>query len=573
MAGITGAHLNWTSVAGALARGQYRAVAQVRWRMLVNSLRSHRGQFELGARIFGLGWFLLIWLGASIGIGFLSWHSVTAQHFAVLGLLLWPLLVVWQMVPVMLATFQGGVDLSVLLRFPVSFGSFCLLYIFFGLFDLSSLMGCMALLAMWIGIVIAEPRLVVWVSIALAMFAAFNFFLTRMIFAWIERWLAQRRTREILGVVFLFFFLSLQLLNPAYRRHSGHVSSGTNAAMLTTWRRVEPMLRRLPPGLAAGSLREAGQGRDLGALVPLGGLALYVFGVGALLGIRLRAEYRGESLGEAPRADRGKAAKYVRPADGAVVGSGVELSRGTGRAGGGPVWAIVEKEFHYLARSGMMLYGLLAPVFLLLIIGRNMLGNHAATLQYALPIGVAYGFLPLTKTVCNSLGGEGEGIQFYFLSPTPLRTVMLAKNVMHLGLFAFELIVACSIVVFRFGVPGREIVAATLCWVLFAIPAQLAAGNLLSIIMAYKMTLTRISRQEGATGNGLVSLLIQLLILGVGAAIFVPLKALGHVGWAAPIFLALAVVAFWAWIVTLKNVDRMAEVRREELIATIAKRD
>jgi ABC-2 type transport system permease protein len=219
-----------------------------------------------------------------------------------------------------------------------------------------------------------------------------------------------------------------------------------------------------------------------------------------------------------------------------------------------------------------MLYGLLAPVFLLLIIGRSMLGSHAV-FQYALPIGVAYGFLPLTKQVCNSLGGEGEGIQLYFLSPTPIRTVMLGKNILHIGLFLLELILACSIVVFRFGVPGREIVLATFCWLLFAVPAQLAAGDLLSILMAYRMTLTRISRQEGATGNALLGLLIQVVLLGVGAVIFLSAKWVGHAGLAAPIFLVLGGVAFWAWMLMLRNVDRMAEERREELIATIAKRE
>ena len=60
-----------------------------------------------------------------------------------------------------------------------------------------------------------------WITSALSLFALFNFLLTRMIFAWIERWLAQRRTREILGIVILFVFLCFQFLNPALHSHSG----------------------------------------------------------------------------------------------------------------------------------------------------------------------------------------------------------------------------------------------------------------------------------------------------------------------------------------------------------------
>ena len=40
-------------------------------------------------------------------------------------------------------------------------------------------------------------------GLCLIAFAAFNILLVRAIFAWIDRWLAQRRTREILGAVFM----------------------------------------------------------------------------------------------------------------------------------------------------------------------------------------------------------------------------------------------------------------------------------------------------------------------------------------------------------------------------------
>ena len=35
-----------------------------------------------------------------------------------------------------------------------------------------------------------------------------------MVFAWVERWLAQRRTREIMGVLFFLSIISLQLVGP-----------------------------------------------------------------------------------------------------------------------------------------------------------------------------------------------------------------------------------------------------------------------------------------------------------------------------------------------------------------------
>ena len=271
--------------------------------------------------------------------------------------------------------------------------------------------------------------------------------------------------------------------------------------------------------------------------------------------MRLRAQYRGESLGEAPqRAAKAEAAG--RP--------GFDLS--------GPMGAVVEKELRYLARSGVMLYSLVAPLVMLFILGRGGNGTGPGFgARYALPIGIAYGFLGLTRLVYNSLGGEGAGIQLYFMSPTPMRTVMLAKNVVHLVLFAVELAIVCTIVVFRFGLPDAQMLAATGCWLLFALPVQLAAGNALSIMMGYRMTLTRMSREQGATGNGLLSLLIQLLVFAIGAGVYFALVHFGEAQLAAPVFLVLAVGGATAWVRGLKNADAMAARRREALIESLAR--
>ena len=292
------------------------------------------------------------------------------------------------------------------------------------------------------------------------LFAAFNVLLTRMVFAWLDRWLAQRKTREVLGMVFLFLILGAQALNPGLYAKHGHPSRQTLATMLHVAHVANRVQRVSPPGLAGLAIGEAERGPAALAAAALGGLALYALAAGSLLCVRLRAQYRGESLGEAPqRAAKAEAAG--RP--------GFDLS--------GPMGAVVEKELRYLARSGVMLYSLVAPLVMLFILGRS--GNGAGPgfgARYALPIGIAYGFLGLTRLVYNSLGGEGAGIQLYFMSPTPMRTVMLAKNVVHLVLFAVELAIVCTIVVFRFGLPDTPMLTATFCWLLFALPVQLAAG-------------------------------------------------------------------------------------------------
>ena len=44
--------------------------------------------------------------------------------------------------------------------------------------------------------------------------ALFNLLLNRVIFAWLSRWMAQRRTREILGALFILVMFSFQLIGP-----------------------------------------------------------------------------------------------------------------------------------------------------------------------------------------------------------------------------------------------------------------------------------------------------------------------------------------------------------------------
>ena len=538
----------------AAARQQYAAVAAMRWQMLRHSLGTRRGNFELGARIFTTAFFSLIALAAGIGLGFGAFAIATQHIWRLLAVLFWPVFLLWQLFPVMAASFQDHVDMSVFLRFPMSFGSYMLTTLVFGLLDTGSVMGAICLYGIWTGLVVAEPGAVVGITLAVLLFAAFNVLLTRMIFAWIDRWLAQRRTREILGVTFLFLLLAVQFLNPAMRHYEGHRPPVDRKTLLL----AERAQSFLPPGLAAEGIRYSLGGRGAQSLLPMGALVLYSACAGLLLGLRLRAEYRGEVLAEGgPQTAKAKG----------------KAARGGFRGMSGPMGAVIEKELRYLSRSGVMLYSLAAPLVMLMIFGGGRHGGPEISFagRFALPLGVAYSFLGLTRLIYNSLGGEGGGIQLYFTSPTPFRTVMLSKNLVQLALFGIELVMACVIVYFRFHMPEAQMVAATFCWLLFALPLQLAAGNILSVTMAYRMTLTRMSREEGAAGNGLISLGIQLVIVGVGAAVFLPLSSRGHADIAAGVFLVLAVASAAFWLRIFANLDRMAAARKENLIAALAR--
>ena len=567
-------------VLGSLARAQYAALARLRWRMFQNSLRSSKGALELGARavsyvIYGIGG-----LGIGAGAGAATYALASGNQWRFLPILFWVVAFLWQMIPIMLASFQEQFDLGILLRFPVRFGSYLLLYLVFGLVDISTILGGLCCLGIWVGMAFARPDLLLWTTLALAVFAAFNILLVRAIFAWIERWLAQRRTREILGAVFMVALLSMQLLNPALRqkRHSGRGDHQQDLQQMQEMKsRYGPWLHRakavqmwLPPGLAAESLQQAAKHQPAPGLGALGVLGLYGLLAGGVLAVRLKAEYRGENLGVAP--SRGNAAPGRSRA--AVGARDAAPAGGQMLGGSGPIAAIIEKDIRALMRTLPLLYAIGGPLVMVLVfasIFRRNGGMQGTGFPLALPVCMVYAQLGFTSVFYNSLGTEGAGIQVYFLSPTPFRTVMLAKNLLHAFLFGLVALVAVTMTLMRLGIPDMAVVAATVAWLLFSLPCNLTAGNLFSLKMPYRMNPGRITRQRGSQANALLSLLAQVCILAVGAAVFALGWFLDRMWLAAPVFLILAVGAVYVWRRVMDNVDAIAYERRDALIATLMK--
>jgi ABC-2 type transport system permease protein len=220
-----------------------------------------------------------------------------------------------------------------------------------------------------------------------------------------------------------------------------------------------------------------------------------------------------------------------------------------------------------------MLYNLAVPLVMVVIFGGTMRGGEFSGIRmmYALPMGMIWAFLGLTRLISNNLGAEGEGIQFFFLSPTPMRTVILAKNLLHVTILLIEAIVIAAIVFFRFGAPSLSIAAATVAWFLFAVPANLATGNLLSVRMPYRVNLARIRRESGAVGNSLLSMVTQFGIIVIGGITLGATAFIGHPWMATPLLLFLALISVLIYGRVMAGVDAMVQSRRESLLLEIAK--
>jgi ABC-2 type transport system permease protein len=542
-------------------RGQLAAIAELRWRMFVNSLRSTRGKMELASRIIVTLAFAFGGLGGAFGMGAAAFYFVSQGKPEFLALLLWPVLFFWQIFPVMATAFTNNPDSSDLLRFPLNYSSYFLIRLAYGVFDPATALGSLWLLAIALGIGFALPVLFPWAMLVLVVFALFNILFMQMVFAWIERWLAQRRTREILSVLFFVLLLSFQLIGPIMGR-TGRRSRPEVRHIIDL---LAPVQEVLPPGLAAGAIARAAHLQFLmsfGSLVLLSTLALCI---ALLLHLRLRRQYVGENLSESA------APVTIEKARGLRLGWNLPLFSQS-------VAAVLEKEFRYLSRSGPMLLTLVMPIFMLVIFRlgpmnptRQSGGFLARMPNMAFPAAAGYALLMLTNLVYNNFGGDAAGIQFFYASPVRFRHIVLAKNLAHAGILVFDIALSWLVVNYLYGRPMLDITIATLAGLLFAAPLNFTAGNLLSLYSPKKLDFSTFGRQRASQLTVLVSLGVQIVVAGIAVGTFVIARQRQNFWIAAVAFAALAVISFSIYGVVLRHLDRIALLRREALIAELCR--
>jgi ABC-2 type transport system permease protein len=543
-------------------RTQLAAIAELRWRMFVNGLRSKRGKMELASRIIVTAAFAFGGLGGFVLATIAAWYCVSQGKAEMLPLVLWPIFFFWEVFPVMATAFTNNPDSAELLRFPLNYSSFFLIRLAYGLCDPASALGCLALLGVLLGVTIAHPILFPWALLALGTFALFNLILMQTVFAWLERWLAQRRTREIMGVLFILVMLSFQLIGPMMQR----VEKKPRPEVRRAIQIITEVQAVLPPGLAADAIAQTSRSQFLIGFTSLLFLGALTAGVGSLLHIRLRAQFRGENLSEAA----------ARP----VVTQTQGLQVGWNLSGfSQPVAAVFEKEVRYLARSGPMLLTLIMPIFMLLVFrmggARSGLPHQpnmfARTPDLAFPGAAAYALLVLTNLVFNSFGGDGAGVQFFYASPTSFRQIMLGKNLLHLSILLANTTLAWIAVSSFYGTPHLAVTIATFAGLLFAAPLNFAAGDLLSIYSPKKRDFATFGRQNASQTTVLASLGVQAVIVGIGFAAFAIARMYENLWIAAALFLVLAAISIPVYIMVLRRIDGIAIQRRETLLAELCR--
>jgi ABC-2 type transport system permease protein len=541
----------WLSAA---TREQIRAMAVVRWQLFMNSLRSARGRLNLVSRTLGGLLVLGAGFGGAFALGGTAYGITQSNHLEWLAAPFWVVFLFWQLFPVMSTAFSQNLDMSALLRFPLSYPAYFLLRLVFGVLDIATALGVLWSLGLFAGISAANLRLFPWALLITIAFIAFNVLFARMVFAWIEHWLSRRRSKEVLGAIFLLMMIGFQIVGPVLGRYS----TKSTPQRLHILAKLAPLQRVLPPGLAESIVTEADHGQRVAALASLALFSVYGAVVFWALNLRLRNQYRGENPagGEDRRTEQN---------------SGV-FSPGWKLPGlGGPATAIFEKELHYFLRSGPMLFTIIMPLIVVLIMWGGRKGLLAEHSSFALPVGAAYCLLLMTNIVYNSFGGDGGGVQFFLVAPVSFRQIAAAKNLAQFTVVAADVLILWLGIRVIYQPPRLRIIALTIAWYLFAVPLNFAVGNLLSVYSPKRIDYSTFGRQRASETTILVSLGVQLAAMGVGAlAVF-----LGHVYsslWVSSlILLVLAIPSISGYLLLLSRIDRIALARREVLITELCR--
>jgi len=564
---------SWTS---AQSRAQFAALAKLRWCIFRNAFHRKGGGGELAARIVLFPIISIVAIGPVIGSGIGAYFIVSSDHIAMLPILTWAIFGVWMLVVLNISPPGLSFDINTIIRFPLSFPRYLTARLVFGLLSASNVIGTVALISAAIGIAIAKPSLAPWSTLLLATYALANIFFVRMVLVWVERWLSTRRAREIFTAFILFASLGFQYLNlhfnPGLQGHHHRQTASHLPLLLSVFHHIQPIASLLPPGLTASSIISSNQSHILNAIAAFLGLIAFGALFFSIYAWRMHREFRGENLSEVTQPNRPRSQRGAAPVRATVASNTAPIAAASTSIFvlNNTVIACLEKEFIYLRRNINQLYGFIVPIFMVFLFAGRMSASERFG-DFVFPVAIAYSIFGISVLAYNALGMDGPGVQFYFLSPTRLRDVFLAKNLMGFLLSFIELVVIFVVISFIAHPPPLVITLATIGWLLFTTFINGAVGNLRSLMAPKKIDLTKVSRKQASQLSILISLGVVLACLGIGYFGFFLTNSLDRPWLMVPIFFALAIVAFVIYLQVLNHLDTMALEHRETLSEELCK--
>jgi ABC-2 type transport system permease protein len=563
----------WTSEQTA---GQFRAIAWLRWRMLINGFRRKGGAGELIGRIIVYPFLAAFLLGPTFGAGVAAWYFTSHHEMEHLSWLLWATFLFAQVISLNVGRSGTTFDPNELIRFPMKLRRFVVIRLFFGTLSPPNILAMLVSAAMAAGVTAAQPRLFVYAVLALGLFAATLVFFNRMIFAWIDRWLSTRRAREIFTALIFILSMGFQWvnisMNPAYNHHRGSHQSWAathqkTVAMMHFAHRVHPMLFFLPPELTTKAIIAADHGHTVLYLGCLLGTGVFAAAFLLVFAMRMRTEFRGEALSDTanavakePAAARSIALPVVEAGTQPVVRVSSEQAT---------VLTVLRKELIYVRRNTGLFYSLIVPALMVLLFASR--SSMRGSTEWLLPGAVAYALFSVLPSSYNLFGLEGSGIQFYFLAPVRLRDVFLAKNLINMCLAAIEILCVIVLLWYLRGRQSWETVVLCLLWAMGALLVGMTIGNVRSITAPMRVDFTRAATKQAAPVNAFLSMGVLLAFAALGWALLFAGEML-HMRWLlVPAFAVVAGVGLLVYLLGLRKVERIAMDHRESMYGVLSK--
>jgi ABC-2 type transport system permease protein len=562
------------------ASQQFAAIAYLRWRLFANSFRRKGGAGELVARliVYPIGFGFLV--GPTVGAGISAYALVHYGHVNGLSVVYWAITLLQIFVSINLAPPGLSFDPESLIRFPVTFPRYLTVRLFLGLLSASTIVGTFALLAAAVGVSVARPGLTGIAFAASILLAISNMLMIRMAFAWIDRWLSTRRARELFTGVIIFLSIGIQWINinynPGFASHHDHGASqrAKIRAALHSYHVAQTYLAHFPPGLAGISVVNVVHGALPYALGNLFALALFGALFLSVFAWRMHLEYRGENIsdsGSGPNVESKAVQPRTHSPETTIAPAILNVEEARPATSLPPVVAACFlKEWIYIRRNTTQFFALLVPLAMVFLFAGRLAGNQGFS-EWTFPAGVVYATLAIAALAYNSLGMDASGVQFYFIAPIEFRSVMIAKNLFSFAMVFLEALIIYAVICYVAGPPPLLITISTLLWLVFAVLANVTAGNIRSIVAPKKMDPSKLSRKQTSQLSALLSVALVLVVGAAGAGVLELGFFLNKTWLPIPIFLALALGTFALYSAGLSRVDSLAMNNRENMIEELSK--
>lgn len=562
-----------------VASQQFVAIAWLRWRILANGFRRKGGAGELIARILLMPVFAALALLPTAAAGVLSFLFAGRGNLGYIVWILWGAVALTQLLNINLSQPGTTFDPTELIRFPMPLRRYIAVRLCFGLLSPANIIVTLISLAVFIGVSIARPHLLIPAAIVMFVFALTNVLFTRMIFAWVDRWLSTRRAREIFTAFIFLFSLGIQYanvrFNPGFehnhqRRHRR--SAPDLRPMQKVAHRVHPYIAWLPPELTSAAINSASQNRPVLFLADTAACACFAVLFLGVYGLRMRTEFRGEVLSDVANATRAKAPPVPKTQPVSVPAAPLSASPSAPAKKLLPstLVPLLSKELLVLRRNIGLLYGLIVPVVMVLLFAGRVSARNGS--HWVLLAAVAYALLGISPMSYNSFGTEGTGAQLYFFAPVSLREVFFAKNVFTTLLAVVEVIAVVAVTSYVAGRPSPMDCVFAILWAIGTLLLNTTLGNLRSVSAPKVVAPGRTMRRAQNQVSAYIAMGILFACAGFGFACQVAAGYLHRAWLASAVMLVFVAGATIAYMRGLRGIESYTLDRRDTLLEELGKK-